>query len=90
MEEPELRKTLAALHGELGDRSQVDPDTRAMLKTLTEDIHRLLDSPESGTAEDVNPLTERTQDLVLKFGSEHPQLAAALNRVATALSNMGI
>jgi hypothetical protein len=91
MEESELRNTLAALHGELADRGQVDDDTRALLKTLTDDIHRLLDAKNAGESTSAGePLAERTQDLVLKFGSDHPQLAEALNRVASALANMGI
>jgi len=90
MEKQQLRETLAALRGELGDRAQVDDETRALLKTLTDDINRLLSADATASAEQVEPLSEQVQDLVLKFETEHPRLTAVLNQVASALANMGI
>jgi ElaB/YqjD/DUF883 family membrane-anchored ribosome-binding protein len=90
MEKQQLQNTLAALHGELSDREQIDDDTRALLKAFADDINRLLDDETETSADEVEPLSEQVQDLVLKFESDHPQLTAALNQVASALANMGI
>jgi len=90
MEKQQLQNTLAALHGELSDREQIDDDTRALLKAFADDINRLLDDETETSADEVEPLFEQVQDLVLKFESDHPQLTAALNQVASALANMGI
>jgi uncharacterized protein involved in exopolysaccharide biosynthesis len=90
MEESELRNTLAALHGELTDRAEVDDPTRALLKALTDDIRRLLDSERPSSTQQEEPLSAQVHDLMRKFEADHPELTAALNRIASALANMGI
>lgn len=90
MQEQELKNTLAALHEQLSNRTQVDDQTRALLKALTDDIHRLLDSERSGSTQQEEPLSEQVHDLVRQFEADHPELTAALNRIASALANMGI
>ena len=90
MEKQQLRETLEKLHGELGDRAQIDDETRALLKTLTDDINRLLSADAKDSADQVEPLSDQVHDLVLKFETDHPQLTSALNQVASALANMGI
>ncbi len=90
MEKQQLRETLVKLRGELGDRAQIDDDTRALLKTLTDDINRLLSANAAASAQQVEPLSEQVQGLVRRFEADHPQLTAALNQVASALANMGI
>jgi ElaB/YqjD/DUF883 family membrane-anchored ribosome-binding protein len=90
MEKQQLRETLAKLHGELGDQARIDDDTRALLKTLTDDINRLLSADAADSAKQVEPLSEQVQGLVRRFEADHPQLTASLNQVASALANMGI
>ena len=90
MEKRQLQETLAALHGELSDREKLDDDTRQLLKTFADDINRFLDDSTESSAEEVEPLSEQVQDLLLKFETDHPELTAALNRVASALANLGI
>ena len=90
MEKKQLQESLNALHGELSDRDAIDDKTRALLKTLSEDIDRLLDDSTENTREDVETVSDQVHDLVLKFEADHPELTAALNRVASALANMGI
>ena len=90
MEKQQLQDSLTALHGALGGRDHIDDDTRSLLKTLSDDIDRLLDDSTENTPEDVQPVTEQVDSLVLKFETEHPELTAALNQVATALANIGI
>jgi ElaB/YqjD/DUF883 family membrane-anchored ribosome-binding protein len=90
MQKHELQETLAKLHGELSDQEKIDDATRQLLKKFADDINRLLDDVATTSADDVEPLSEQVQDLVLKFETDHPQLTAALNQVASALANMGI
>ena len=90
MQKQQLQEFLAKLHGELSDREKIDDDTRQLLKKFADDINRLLDDDDVAAADDVDPPAEQVQDLVLKFEADHPELTAALNRVATALANMGI
>ena len=87
MDPTELQKTLAALHTELNSAESVDEATRAKLVTLAEDIQRL---SEQKATDEVEPLTEQVQDMVLKFEVDHPQLTRALNQVSAALANLGI
>ena len=90
MQKHELQETLAKLHGELSDQEKIDDASRQLLKKFADDINRLLDDAQTTSADDVEPLSEQVQDLVLKFEADHPQLTAALNQVASALANMGI
>ena len=87
MDPTELQKTLVALHAELNSAECVDEATRAKLVTLAEDIQRL---SEQKATDEVEPLTEQVQDMVLKFEVDHPQLTRALNQVSAALANLGI
>ena len=90
MEKQPLQESLTALHDQLSQRDQIDDGTRSLLQTLAGDIDRLLDDSTENTPQDVEPVNEQVQDLVLKFETEHPELTAVLNRVASALANMGI
>lgn len=90
MEKKHLQESLNALHGELSDREAIDDKTRALLQALAKDIDRLLDDSTENTPEDFEPVSDQVQNLVLKFETEHPELTAALNRIASALANMGI
>ena len=89
MQKHQLQETLAKLHGELSDQQEIDDDTRQLLKKFADDINRLLDD-DAASADEVEPLSEQVQDLVLKIEADHPRLTAALNQVASALANMGI
>jgi len=98
----ELQKTLETLHAELNNATYVDDSTRSMLLALAKDIERLSNQQANQQAnasasesasesiDEVEPLSERVQDLVLKFEADHPQLTTALNQVSAALANLGI
>ena len=90
MNPTELQKTLETLQAELKTATSVDDETRAKLAALSEDIRRLSEKEGSEPADELGSLTERVQDLVLKFETEHPQLTTALNQVSAALANLGI
>jgi hypothetical protein len=95
MNKKELIGTLETLHEELQGASTVDADTQALLVTLVQDIHRLMqpsrdDPTRDDPTQEVEDLTAQVQDLMLKFETDHPQLTRALNQVSSALANLGI
>jgi len=91
MPEKRLREELARLHTELEQASSVDRSSRELLEDLLTDIRRLLDAaPADSAQEDDDSLAERLGDAVRHFQDEHPNLAVAVGRIATALSNLGI
>ena len=90
MNPTELQKTLESLRSELNKAASVDDETRTMLTSLAKDIQRLSDQNAAETSSEVEPLTERVQDMVLKFETDHPQLTTVLNQVSAALANLGI
>ena len=90
MNQNELQKTLETLRSELQRADSVDENTRDLLTVLAKDIQRLSEQDAGQSADDVEPLSERVQDLVLKFETEHPQLTTVLNQVSAALANLGI
>lgn len=90
MNRNELQQTLVTLHSELSDADAVDDQTRALLTTLANDIQRLSEQEAADTQSEVEPLSARLQDFVLKFETEHPQLTRAVNQVSAALANLGI
>jgi hypothetical protein len=90
MEKQRLVETLGRLHSELSAAEDVDPETRALLQTLTDDIDRLLSKRGKATPSEVEPVSSGLRDLVLKFEGDHPQLSATIGKVADALAAMGI
>jgi hypothetical protein len=91
MPEKRLREELSRLHDELEQASSVDRASRELLEDLVTDIRRLLDAPPADSEpEEDDGLAERLGDAVRHFEDEHPNLAVAVGRIATALSNLGI
>lgn len=94
MPEKRLREELTRLHDELEQASSVDRASRELLEDLMTDIRRLLDAPPAASGgeddEDDDGLADRLGDAVRHFEDEHPNLAVAVGRIATALSNLGI
>ena len=93
MPDTELRGRLEDLHAELERARRVDPESRRLLAEVARDIDALLErsdaSAEAGGDEHAS-LADRLGELVRDFEEEHPALAAAVGRVATALANLGI
>ena len=89
MEKKQLLETLEQLHRELAQAERVDPDTLAELRAQIADIERLLDQRDNAPADEVEPVSSGLKDLLLKFEAEHPQLSAAIGRVADSLAAMG-
>jgi phytoene/squalene synthetase len=88
MEKQQLRDQLAALHAALRDADAVDPEARAMLQQVMDDIRGALERAErSGKHES---LTERLRDAVGRFEGTHPALTEAAGRVIDTLASLGI
>ena len=90
MEKEQLISTLKELHEDLSSAEQVDDETLEHLKTLTGDIQGLLERVEKPEQPEIDSLSGRLKEAVLKFESDHPRLGMALNQVADALGNLGI
>jgi ABC-type transporter Mla MlaB component len=89
MERQRLLKTLEELRTELAQTERVDPATLAKLEELTSELQHELEKPDAKRAAKIEPTTRGLKDLLLDFESEHPQLSAAVGKVADALAAMG-
>ena len=91
MPETRLRDTLEELHDALEEPGAVDEESRALLSDILRDIQTLLErSPEEREEKEGPPLLDRLAEVKGSFEESHPSLTAAINRVANALSNLGI
>ncbi len=88
----DLRSLLATLHERLSHARSVDAESRRMLATLVDDIHRALgESPAPGaTQHPVREHESRVEAAAVQFEAEHPQLASVLRQVMDALGKAGI
>ncbi len=90
MEKQRLLETLDALRAEVAQASAVDPEMLAELRRLSDDIRRIIDNDEQPpTAASDDDAPHGLKDLLLRFEAEHPQLSAAVGKVADALAAMG-
>lgn len=92
MDKKALTQTLQQLRDELSQAQQVDGETRTLLEGVTDDIDRLL---QRGAAQphdkhEVDSLSSRLSDLLVKFEAEHPRLTVVLSQVTDGLANLGI
>jgi hypothetical protein len=90
MVKSQLRESLAELHESLADVDELDEETRQLMRTLTEDLQRLLGQRGELSASDVEPVSHRLHELLLRFETEHPQISGILGRLASSLANLGI
>lgn len=90
MQHEELKQTLRSLHDELASSQKVDPELRALLTSLAEDIDGVLHPAAPPRAPDDEPLADRVTGVRQHFEEEHPQLAAIIGRIADGLSQLGI
>lgn len=88
MQKEQLKETLTTLHQELAGEEIVDPELRALLATLDDDIHKLL------LAEAQPPETQGVADaaeaLAARFAAEHPRLEALVRELVATLAKMGV
>lgn len=86
----QLQSSLSELHESLTNVEQLDDETRQMMETLAADLQRLLRKEGELSADDVAPVSNRLQELLLRFETEHPQITGILGRLASSLANLGI
>ena len=86
MSEKNLNELLTELNDALEKIDEIDPETRALVKDLDEDINRLL---ENG-GDDFDSVVERAQSVQTRFALEHPVAERFVREIIDALSRVGI
>ncbi len=99
----ELKQTLLQLQSQLqGDAQEastsLDPETRALLQQVSNDVSGLLQASDTETAPVLPPEFQNDRDSVLddllgvtkQFEESHPKLAELIGQMASALSRIGI
>jgi len=81
-----LRETLQELRNELARSDAGDPATRERIQATALEIDAWLERAQPPE----DSLSGRLQEAVARFEKEHPHLAATLQRVVDALSDLGI
>jgi len=81
-----LQNDLERLRAELAATRELDPETRASLATLAEDIEQLL----AAGVQEEHTIPERLRAAALQFEAEHPRLARILTDVTDALAKLGV
>jgi hypothetical protein len=89
MNREELLANLKQLHEQLTEGGVLDPETRAMLDTVTSDIRNALDQEVLAPAGE-EPLSERIRLKLIEFEARHPNLSGILERITDGLASMGI
>ncbi len=87
MSNNEIRQLLAKLHDEI-QKTEVDADTRSLMRELDSDIHDLLNS--ETVAADTDILLERAKLLEADFATSHPTAERFMREVIDTLVRMGI
>jgi hypothetical protein len=77
-----LRDLLRRVHERLSRSATVDPESRELLASLTQDIERAL----AGRSARV----QRLEALAVRFEADHPALAQVLRQLIDALGKAGI
>lgn len=86
-----LKAHLKALHRQLQETNDVDPELETLLRQLDGDIDRALARrEESQLDENTFGLSSRTQELAARFNANHPTVSAGLRQLGNMLGNMGI
>ncbi|MCP5138501.1 MAG: DUF4404 family protein [Chromatiales bacterium] len=85
MSNEKLQQLLKELHRELGATRTLDQQSRALIEKVLQDVGRVGEDPDAPDGLEV-----RLREVVLRFESEHPRLAATVGQVADALGKLGI
>ncbi len=85
MSNTQIRELLAKLQEEI-KKTELDDDTRAMVRDLDSDIHGLLEKE----GEDADSVLEKARALETNFATEHPTIERFMREVIDLLVRMGI
>ena len=86
----DIQQHIVALHERLErlDHRSLEPRTRELLIMLLNDLTRLLGAPPFD--DENHPLTDRLEELAVRFEAEHPAVGTAVRQLIDALSQAGI
>lgn len=87
MSNVQIRQLLAKLQDEI-QKTELDAETRSLVRELDSDIHNLLDS--SGVEVEADSVLKRAKVLEANFATEHPTAERFMREVIDALARMGI
>lgn len=87
MSNTQIRELLAKLQDAI-QKTELDEDTRTLVRDLDADIHDLLD-PEGDRAE-TDSVLEKARALETNFATEHPTIERFMREVIDVLVRMGI
>lgn len=88
MESKQLRDLLNRLQDALEQTEDLDPETRALVAELDQDINRLLD-PEDPDNE-TEGIIEAAQSVQTRFAVDHPVADRFLREIIDTLAKVGI
>lgn len=87
MSNTEIRELLARLQEEI-QKTELDDETRSMVKELDSDIHGLLAT--QGDQAETDSVVERARALETNFAADHPTIERFMREVIDVLVRMGI
>lgn len=86
-----LKAHLKALHRQLQETDNVDPELETLLRQLDGDIDRALArQAENELDQNTYGLSSRSQELAARLDANHPTVSAGLRQLGNMLANMGI
>lgn len=87
MDQDQLHRLLAQLHGELLAARPIDTESRDRLQRLAQDIRAVLDAkPKPASVEPYHAVRSSLQDAVTTFEASHPQLSKTIEQVIETLA----
>jgi hypothetical protein len=86
----DIQQHIVALHERLErlDGRSLEPRTRELLLLLLNDLTRLLGAPPIDDED--HPLTDRLEEIAVRFEAEHPSVGTAVRQLIDALAKAGI
>ncbi len=87
MSNAQIQELLQKLQEEI-QKTELDDETRAMVRDLDSDIHGLLTKEGEGGESD--SVLEKARELETNFATEHPTIERFMREVIDALVRMGI
>ncbi len=87
MSNEKLRELLGTLHEEI-QKTDIDDDTRALMRELDSNIHQLIES--SAPDSDTKSAVERARQLEAEFSTSHPVAERFVREIIDTLVKIGV